>query len=156
MKNYLPQDVIKVYVRKFSFLTAILLSALSAAAQEKKADNIYYILDSAAVPIKDRMWVIYEDGPYKFYDLKCPCLEHGLEPTLYFNKNKSELKKVERNDLKLLKTVTIIQLITELKRLVNEKHTVNQAEIYLLEPEKGYYTMRKVELYGKGKRNVSD
>ena len=65
---------------KYLFILAItflLLFNLQKVNAQVKRDTIYYLLDTAKVPVKDRMFHFTAEGPAMGYTLACQCFPYG-------------------------------------------------------------------------------
>jgi hypothetical protein len=113
---------------KYSFLLAIialLVFNFQKVNAQVKTDTIYYLLDTANVPVKDRMFRIEREGPAMCYVLECRCFPYSRGITfLYDIANKKE-KKISLNEFREFKTVSITQLIDlAIKCLAAEKRSL--------------------------------
>jgi hypothetical protein len=128
-------------------LSVIILTfcAFSACAQTKsKIDSIYYLIDTAKVPLNARMWKIETDNAYKYFILQCPCLPSSGKPELTYNM-KIEGEVINETEVKTLKTVDIYTLILEAKKFFDNKLKDNYA-IFLVEPKDKKFVIHKVVL----------
>lgn len=72
-----------------NLLIILILSSATLHASAQKAvsniDTVYYLLDTAKTPLKDRMWDIGVESRYKYYTIQCPCLKFNNSPTFVYN-----------------------------------------------------------------------
>lgn len=124
-------------------LFALFCSAPSFAQQKVKSDTVYYLLDTSHTPLKDRMWQIDEDGPFKLAILQCPCLNSKDKPIFTF-RTKEPNAKIKSGDLKNYNLTSLPDLIVKFKEaeLKSSKYT-----FMFVEPDNGgMYLLHKVKL----------
>lgn len=61
------------------------LSRVSAQNNQLKKDTIYYLLDTAVVPVKDRMFKIEPEGPFMVYQILCKCYPYATSISFLCN-----------------------------------------------------------------------
>ncbi len=95
-----------------------------------KRDTLYYLLDTAKIPINDRIIKIVDAQVFKFYYFRCPCLDEGQMPYLIHRTNdKGEIiDSTKINKIKTIATVPLLYLFHKNYYRFNVEHTV-----YLLE-----------------------
>ncbi len=71
------------YLFNFGILILLLFNIQKVNAQIKR-DSIYYLLDTANVPVKDRMFHIESEGPFMFYSLECKCFPYEYRIGFYY------------------------------------------------------------------------
>jgi len=108
-----------------------------------KSDSIYYLVDTLHTSPKDRMWEIDIEGPFKYYSVKCPCLEYNQQPTFLYNYNKSpEGIAISQEELKRLKFISLPDLIALVKN-VDYKSFKNKYAVFFIESvDKGLISHR--------------
>ncbi|WP_316823056.1 hypothetical protein [Pedobacter gandavensis] len=97
----------------------------------KEKDSVYYYLDTAAVPIKDRM--IFKDSLdfTTIYSLRCKCNLWGSN--IDFERPKSiKSKPISPTELKKINTVSISDLISIV--LSKMKDTSQRTSYFIIEP----------------------
>lgn len=68
------------------FITIVLLLFnFQKVNAQVKIDTIYYLLDTAKIPVKDRMFRIEREGPAMCYILECKCFPHSRGITFLFD-----------------------------------------------------------------------
>jgi len=127
-------------------LTIILsLWAFSCFAQRHyKEDTIYYLIDTAKTPVKERMWDISADNIYKYYTIQCPCLKYDGKPTFFYDiEGKDSGTLIRKKKLKAIKLVNLSFLILKSKQIENNDYR-NDYHIFLIEPKEKIYVMHEV------------
>lgn len=76
-----------------------------------KKDTVYYLLDTAAIPVKERMFVIEREGNAMVYILKCGCYPSATGIPFFYNIYRKKEEKINLEKFKKIKTVSLIQLI---------------------------------------------
>jgi len=105
----------------------LLLFNLQKVNAQVKIDTIYYLLDTANVPIKDRMFRIEIENPFMFYTLECKCFPYGYGIGFYYPIVNKKEKKISVQEFRKLKIVSITQLIDlALKSLAPENRSKYQ------------------------------
>jgi len=137
------------------FVFFFLIAGLHSKAQINKPvkDSIYYQLDTAKTPLKDRMWEIGEEGMFKYYTYQCNCLKFGSPPTLIYNLNNpyETLTKSEFKRKRLISLVALVKLLSE-----NEGYSFNHKHIlYIMEPLNKQMVMHQVRLIAPRKSEPS-
>jgi len=122
---------------KYYFLIILCFSLYVSRAQKSTINNnnsLYYFIDTVSTPVKDGMWQIGIEGPFKYYSVKCPCLEYNQQPTFLYNYIKSpEGKVISKDELRRLKFISLPNLITLVKN-VDYKGFKNKYAIFFIEP----------------------
>ena len=119
--------------------------AFNVCAQTKsKIDSIYYLIDTASVPVNARMWKIEIDYPYKYFILQCPCLPSSGKPELFYSM-KIAGQVISEAEAKTLKTVDISMLISEVKRVFDNNYKGSYL-IFIIEPRDKRFVVHKVVL----------
>ncbi|GGE60558.1 hypothetical protein EV200_103638 [Pedobacter psychrotolerans] len=96
------------YLIIFGVFSSILFNIHKVRAQVK-GDTVYYLLDTANVPVKDRMFKIEREESAMMYLLQCKCYPYATNIPFYFDIYKK--KTISRKEFKKIKIVSIIQLI---------------------------------------------
>jgi hypothetical protein len=117
----------------------------AAFAQSKvKRDTIYYVIDTAKIPVNARMLDIGVEGPYKYYTIQCPCLEYGQRPNFTYRRDVKD-KLMTASQLKSIKQVNLISLIQKAKEFTNKAFTSTYA-FFFIEPNGKGYVIHQVHL----------
>lgn len=142
---------------KYSFILGtivLLLFNLPKVSAQVKTDTIYYLLDTANVPIKDRMFRIEIENPFVFYSLECKCFPYGYGIGFYYPIVNKKEKKVSIQEFRKLKTVSITQLIDlALKCLAPENRSKYQFIIAEPKGDSIILTEMKVWIPSKPRNN---
>jgi hypothetical protein len=121
-------------MKKLIIIFLFLYSFNVCAQKAPKQDSVYYFVDTLHTSPKDRMWEIDVEGPFKYYSVKCPCLEYNQQPTFLYNYIKSpEGKVISKDELRRLKFISLPNLITLVKS-VDYKGFKNKYAIFFIEP----------------------
>jgi hypothetical protein len=122
---------------KYSFLLAIialLLFKFQKVNAQVKTDTIYYLLDTAQVPVKDRMFRIEIENPFMFYTLECKCFPYGYGIGFYYPIANKKEYKISVQEFRQFKTASVTQLIDfAIKSLLPENKSKYQ--FIIAEPE---------------------
>lgn len=84
---------------------------LSMHKVKAQKDTVYYLLDTAAVPIKDRMFKMDNEGPFRIYVLGCRCYPSSTNIGFYFNIYGKRERIINQQEFRRLKTSSITALI---------------------------------------------
>lgn len=141
---------LKLYMRAIIILVIILLSALLSKAQSTRRDTLYYLLDTLAVPAKDRLFTYEsENATIKWITINCPCLEYGIKPP--FRMNISKQRIVAREWLQINETVSLPYLLNYL-RTKDSPSLSNSFDLFFVEPNDAHsLKINKAVFLGGGK-----
>lgn len=94
------------------FILAVSIIASFAKAQDKIViqDTVYYHLDTAAIPIKDRMFAFDEEAGTVSYVVLCKCYPWETDLRFFYTKTKNT-KTISKEAFRKIKTISITQLI---------------------------------------------
>ncbi|WP_316747140.1 hypothetical protein [Pedobacter gandavensis] len=92
--------------------TYLILSPKASEAQvdDFKRTNIYYFLDTAAVPIKDRIFEIDNNGSTIYYNILCMCYPWQTN-IRFFSTRVSKTRPLALDEFNKIKTASILDLI---------------------------------------------
>lgn len=130
---------------KVMFLSVFLLCFCKGRTQDLKAlDTIYYLADTAKVPVKDRIVEIGVEGPFRYFAIKCSCLAYN-QNAVFISKRDDLGENISVVALKKIKLISLYHLIKLASdnggNIFNYKHVA-----YILEPFERNYIKRKVIL----------
>lgn len=134
-------------------IVIVLVFNLKAQVKTPVRDTIYYFLDTAKIPVNDRIWDIGEEGPFKYYTFQCECLKYNSAPTFIYNLDKQGelINSAEMKKKHFISTVNLLKLIKE-----NDGESFNHKHIaYFIEPFKKRYIKHIVRLIAPRKREPS-
>ena len=127
-------------------IVILLLFNLQKANAQVKIDTIYYLLDTAKVPVKDRMFRIEREGPSMDYALECKCFPYGYSIFFYYQIADKKEQKISIQEFSKIKTVSITQLIDlALKCLPPENRNLYQ--FIFAEPEGKNIRLTEMKLW---------
>jgi hypothetical protein len=89
----------------------LLLLAFNMQKVKAQRDTVYYLLDTAAVPIKDRMFRMVDEGPFRIYFLACRCYPYSRGIPFIFNINRKRERIINKQEFRQLKISSITELI---------------------------------------------
>lgn len=136
---------------KITFLFLTICFAKNGFAQSKpKADSVFYLLDTAKTPGKDRMWDIQDEAYYKIYRLLCPCLKYGTNP-VFIRRNDYEGALLNKN-IDNVRLITLPDLITRAKEVTDGK--IGSYIFFFIEPVKDQFILYKVALTSPVKSQI--
>ncbi len=94
------------------FLLLFKPQKVKAQNEEIKRDTIYYLLDTAAIPAKDRIFTFEREGPFMLYVLQCRCYPFSKDISFFYSIERQKInKKISIEEFSKIKTVPITQLI---------------------------------------------
>jgi len=128
-------NVMKIYLL-FSLLGFMVFNTQKSEAQVKnvKKDTVYYLLDTLAVPIKDRMFKVEREGTAVFFLLKCKCYPFSTDIPFYYDVYRKKENRIKKTEFDQIRTVPITQLI-EIAIKCLEAKQVNNYEFIFIEPD---------------------
>lgn len=96
-----------------------------------KRDTLYYLIDTAKVPVNDRIVKITDAPLFKFYYFSCPCLDQGQMPYLiHRTKDIGEiLSHSKLSKFKLTGTAPLLYLFHQNYYRFNSEHIVYILEV---------------------------
>ncbi len=141
-------------MRIVNIVVIILLSFSLGKAQSVKRDTLYYLLDTLAVPAKDRLFKYEsENANIKWITINCPCLDHNIKPG--FRMNISKQKIVDRKWLQTNQTIGLSSLLNYLKTHASQKLS-NSFDLFFVEPNgRKSFKINKVLFLG-GEITITD
>ncbi|MCZ4244563.1 hypothetical protein [Pedobacter punctiformis] len=101
------------YLMIFGIYSLLFFNMQKVSAQIKKIkrDTVYYLLDTASVSVKDRMFKIEREESAMMYLLQCKCYPYATNIPFYFDIYKNKKEIISRKEFKKIKTVSIVELI---------------------------------------------
>ncbi|TCO17538.1 hypothetical protein EV200_1161 [Pedobacter psychrotolerans] len=85
------------------FLLLFKTQNVKAQNEKIKRDTIYYLLDTAAIPAKDRIFTFEREGPFKLYVLQCRCYPFFKDISFFIVRSDIKTKKLALKNLARLK-----------------------------------------------------
>lgn len=160
----LNPEIMKIITYLFGFLFFFTQNC-KGQSNIKEKDSVYYYLDTAAVPIKDRM--VFKDS-LEFaiaYTLPCQCNLWG--GNINFEKPKSiKSKPISLAEFKKLNTVSITDLITIAVKKIKEKDKKTSyffiepngkemkiSKVFLMDPKRTHEVLDKGGVYFEPDKN---
>lgn len=95
-------------------------------------DTVYFLVDTLAVPAKDRMFEITDEGKFKTFGLLCKCYQFGMDAYFYHDLTSGK-KFIDREEFEKIKTVSINELITITAQFAKDK--IDKTAFYFIEPD---------------------
>lgn len=111
---------------KYSFILGtifLLLFNTQKVSAQLKTDTIYYLLDTAKVPVKERMFRIEREGTFMCYILECKCYPYATGITFFFPIADKKEKTISLQEFRQFKTVSVTQLIDLALKCLPPGHT---------------------------------
>lgn len=118
------------------------------AQKNTKRDTVYYLVDTTAVPVKDRMFDIGLEGYIHYYRLMCQCYPWQLNPVFSYvvkrkgtNMSKQEVEKTQFITLQKLIDIAVQYGISKVEKKVfyfiePSNNAFIKHEVYLMPPRK--------------------
>lgn len=100
----------KIFIRVVLLGLLLIASVQAWAQKEVKKDTIYYLIDTAKVPIKDRMFLTGQEGNFYGYRLTCKCYPYQTDAFFTYLRSRKGTE-VTKDDLRLLNTINLRELI---------------------------------------------
>lgn len=132
---------------KYLLILTTLIVCNTACAQ-RPTDTLNYLIDTAKVPVRDRMFDIVQEGEYYAYRLGCKCLTWQNDAVFTYRINQKgtivsldDLKKMNLSNLShLIYVVTDYGIYRRDKTVFNFIEKIGDQyikhRVYLLEPRK--------------------
>lgn len=127
--------------RKLGLILFLLIYSLNAFSQKK--DSVYYLIDTLNTPKNSQIWEIGIENPFKYYTIKCPCLEFGRSPTFIYRPDMQKAIMIKQKELKLFKQTNLSGLIQKAKEATN-KDSANKYTFFIIEPKGKLFIINKV------------
>ncbi|MES2064977.1 MAG: hypothetical protein V4456_23875 [Bacteroidota bacterium] len=134
------------------FLVKIILNFIiitnlsnSFAQTISKKDTIYYFIDTAKIPVLDRMIRVDIANPHKFYTINCPCLSSGSNPV--FRTNINNTTPVNKSKVAKIKFISLAKLI-ELVRKNDTPYFNDAVTIFFIEAREKIFIQERVFFLG--------
>lgn len=112
----------------------LLFFNLQKVNAQVKRDTIYYLLDTAKVPVKDRMFTSEREGPAIGHILRCKCFPYGYSIFFYYPITDKKERRVSLQEFRKVRTVSITELI-DLSLKCLEPVYRNKYQFIFAEPE---------------------
>ncbi len=139
----------KKIVRSLIAGLVLLVIVMDAYAQKNtNRDTVYYLVDTTAVPVKDRMFDIGVEGYFHYYRLMCQCYPWQLNPTFTYvvkrkgvSMSKQEVEKTQFITLQKLIDIAVQYGISKVEKTVfyfiePSDNAFIKHEVYLMPPRK--------------------
>jgi hypothetical protein len=155
VKNYRVLDAIERKRTSFEMmvLTVLLCLPLIGFGQTSKIDTVYYVVDTARVPAKDRLFEIGDEGNAHYYSLTCQCFPGLTDPVFTYVKQRSG-QVLNATKMRSIKTSSVSELIKIAARFGSDK--ILRHAFYFIEPRDGQMIMNKVNLLLPQKRKAAN
>src|ERR1700748_3233165 len=135
-------------------IISLLLSTACFGQVKSPKDTLYYLVDTAKTPIKDRLMKIEIEGPWNCFVIECACLKYNQRPVFIYELKNQNSTRVGIKAFKRIKFITLSKLI-ELAKDGEGDNFNNKHVAYFVEPDGKKYVMRKVRLLKPIKREVT-
>jgi hypothetical protein len=133
---------------KYYFSIILCISFYTARAQKARINNIdsiYYFVDTAKIPIKERMMDIGIESTYQYFTIMCPCLKYNTNPTFIY-KIKDSGQTIDKAAFDKLNTVTLIKLINLAKQTADLTATTLYIYFFIEKNNDDKYIIHKTKL----------
>jgi hypothetical protein len=132
-------------MKNIFFFTLMFFSIWVYAQGKSTKDTLYYLLDTAKTPVKDRMWEIHEEYPsLKLLTITCPCLAYGRNPVFVYSTNTEQGKVINNKKVSVIKFVSLTKLIEYVKNYTGGNFETKK--IVFIEKRKSNYMMQPVRI----------
>ncbi len=148
-----------------SLITGLILLFIMTnvyAQKNTNRDTVYYLVDTTAVPVNDRMFDIGVEGNFHYYKLMCKCYPWQLNPAFTYvvkrkgiSMSKHEIEKTQFITLQKLIDIAVQYGISRVEKTVfyfiePGDNAFIKHQVYLLEPRKPYISY---DIQSVGKKN---
>lgn len=139
-------------------LTILLLSINSLKAQSNniatKKDTLFYLVDTAKTPVRDRLMRIEIEGPWNCFAIECTCLKYNQRPVFVYKLENPGSEPVNINLFRKINFISLTKLIELAKEgggdIFNEKHIA-----YFIEKKGHKFIKTKVTLVKPMRREIT-
>lgn len=134
-------------LRNFAIVLILVIlyscSIVNAQIPSVKKDTVYYLIDTTKVPLKDRMFLVGQEGSLYGYRLTCECnLYH--EDFIFSRSVDSKFEQIDRKLLKNIKFISLRELIHIAVKYGTDK--IDRTVFYFVEVQNKKYNLYKVRL----------
>ena len=108
-----------------------------------KKDTIYYLVDTAATPLKDRMLLVGKEGEFYGYRLTCSCYPWNSDAFFIYGLRQNGIT-ITKQKIDQLKLITLRKLIQIVAKFGVDR--VSRNVFYFIERQNGKYITHQVFL----------
>ncbi|MCX2452062.1 hypothetical protein OQX61_12390 [Pedobacter sp. PLR] len=127
----------------FMLFGYLIFNTQVSKAQDNERSNIYYFLDTAAVPIKDRIFDLYSYGYTKNFNILCRCYPWNTNVN-FFSINPKDTRPFTLQEFNEIKTVSLPDLIDIAIQYAKDR--IYKYNFYFIEPVSDKMKITKVIL----------
>jgi hypothetical protein len=133
-------------MKKLILIFLFLCSIKTYAQKTGKVTSIYYLIDTAKVPVNARMWDIHMEYPsLKLYTIECPCMQYGQKPTFVYDTSAIRDYVINKKKLSTIKFTSLTVLILKSKQITTIG-SKGRYSIFIVEPKGEKYVVHPVRL----------
>jgi hypothetical protein len=100
------------------------------------------------------MWNISLESPFKYYILRCPCLQYDNEPTFLYRVDLNKGQVIKKENLKSIKFSKLSDLIIDARKY-SDVNSKGKFAFFFIEPDKRDFICHKIGLLHPRKKNIS-
>jgi hypothetical protein len=109
-----------------------------------KIDTIYYLLDTAKIPVNDKVWKVSKDSDYQYYTILCPCVQFNGSPT-FINVKEQRVQTLSKAQLERIQLTSLPVLIVKAKQFLDSNKKENV--FFIIEPAGKRYLVHQMILF---------
>lgn len=145
MGSFYQYKFIYSQVTCFVFFAFFITQTAKSQPANKNKDTVYYLLDTASVPLNDRMFEIGEEAGNIYYILKCRCYPWNMNP-IFFSvpAKKNDTHHISDEDFRRLKKISLVQLTDIAFNYGKDK--IDKTDFYFIEPSEDKFKIMKTYL----------
>ena len=131
----------------------LILTIQSIKAQDRiKKDSIYFLLDTASIPLNSRMFLVEQEANTKGYILLCQCFPKHENAIFFYQINRAKTKFLSKDTFKSLKTISISELIKIVIKFSESE--IEEHLFFFIEPDQKQLKINQVYLAKPLKRDI--
>jgi hypothetical protein len=120
-----------------------MLQKVSAQKVSLKKDTVYFLVDTAKVPVKDRMFIITKEEQFMYFRLTCKCYPWQMNPMFTYGWE-HEGFFLSKKDFNKIRTISISELIEIVAQYGQDK--IKKTIFYIIEPDGKKWRMHETFL----------
>lgn len=135
-------------MKKTCLIVALCFSFMITRAQKvvNNMDSVYYYVDAASTPVKDRMWEVGTESKVKYFAIKCPCLKDNAWPNFIYRLS-DQGEKIDKNQFGKINMRDLPTLIRLAKEDNNLTATTLHIYFFIEKSNDNEYIVHKTKLY---------
>jgi hypothetical protein len=120
--------------------------ARAQKASSNNIDTVYYFIDTAGTPLKDRMWEVGIESNIKYFTSRCPCLKNNQGIT-FFYRLKNSGKKIDKNAFNNINTIDLASLLSFGKKATDLTATTLYVYFFIEKNSDKEFVIHEAKIY---------